>query len=184
MHVFYNYEGRIKCIDYPSSDEYLRNIPCGTNVLYFDDTEYSYLIGKSNNYKIINELPIYDPITDSSILLEEQESKIEEINLSCNLEIVGGFESICTTIKHKYKFDLEWQANLNRQMNIFMFDSTIESVEWNTIDVGWVTLSRQEFITLYQDSNRFIESKLNKYKELKEQVINCLTTDEVKLINW
>ena len=192
MYLFYDSNGNITSFcggdSIEGKDDEISYIPEGTTALYLDDTEYEHLKNNKLNYKIRDRIPIYTPLSESDILInlnDIKKSKIEEINSKCNLEIVGGFHSNCTTtIEHKFKFDLEWQANLNRQMNMLMLDLTIKSVEWNTIDIGWITLSREEFIVLYQDSNRFIESKLSRCKKLNEQIMNAKTSTEIKLINW
>jgi len=192
MYLFYDSNGNITSFcggdSIEGKDDEISYIPEGTTALYLDDTEYAHVKNNKLNYKIRDRIPIYTPLSESDILInlnDIKKSKIEEINSKCNLEIVGGFYSSCTSaLEHKYKFDLEWQANLNRQMNILMLDSNIESVEWNTIDIGWVALTREEFIVLYKDSNMFIESKLSRYKELKEQVMNAETIIDVQLIHW
>jgi len=185
MFLFYNNNGKIRgaCGAGSPNDE-LTYIPEGTTLLYCDDNEYPYIGNNLSDYTIQNNIPVYTPIPDIIKLPPLKEAKIEEINIACNKEILDGFKSSCTGIEHQYKFTEEWQTNLNRQMNSLIIDDLVDSIEWNTVDAGVINHTRRQFITLYQDSKTFIDSKISNYYNIKQQVMNCQNTNDVRLINW
>jgi len=185
MYVFYNSNGKIiGRIGADSPNDKLTYTPHESKALYFDDNEYSELARNSSYYTIVDNIPVYTPIPDEIKLLPLQQSKIEEINLACNQEILGNFFSSCTGTEHTYKFDMEYQANLNQQMGMLNIDETILSIPWPTVDNGIVIHNRSQFIDLLKDASDFKTSKLYRYFDLKAQVMNCQHTDEVKLIQW
>jgi len=184
MYLFYDSNGRIASSIGAVAPEELTYIPVGYTALYLDDNEYPDIKNNYTNYTIINDVPMHTPIPDSVKLPYTQEAKIEEINLACNLEILNGFVSSCTGIEYGYKFDLEYQANLNQQMGMLSLDSAICEIPWPTKNAGVIIHQRSQFIQLLKDASDFKSSRLFRYFDMKEQIINCLTTDEVKLINW
>ena len=185
MYLFYDLSGRIISSSTSSSpNDKLTYIPDGLTALYLDDNQHQDIIYNTPNYTIIDAFPVYTPISDLEKLPFIQQAKIDELNLACNQEILGGFSSSCNGVKHKYKFSLEWQNNFNRQMNSLILDLTINEIEWNTTDVGVIKLTREQFITLYKDSKRFIDDKMSRYYYMKELIMNYKSIDDVKLINW
>jgi len=177
MYLFYNSEGTFEwCVGDSPIDNL--TVPEGYIALYLDDVNEKDIIKNYSNYKMKDGVIVYDPIPESIRLSFEQQSKIEELNIACNLDILDGFySSVLGGEKHKYKFNLEWQNNFNRQMNSLILDSTVNEVIWNTIDIGTIKLTREQFINLYQDSKKFIDDKMNRYYSLKETIINCKNTD-------
>ena len=43
---------------------------------------------------------------------------------------------------------------------------------------------KQQFISLLKEARDHKSGKLERYFDLKEQIMNCQSTDEVGLINW
>jgi len=185
MYLFYDLSGRIISSSTSSSpNDKLTYIPDGLTALYLDDNQHQDIIYNTPNYTIIDAFPVYTPISDLEKLPFIQQAKIDELNLACNQDILCGFKSSCTGIEHQYKFTEEWQTNLNRQMNSLIIDDLVDSIEWNTVDAGVINHTRRQFITLYQDSKTFIDSKISNYYNMKQQVMNCQNTCDVGLINW
>ena len=184
MYLFYDSNGRIASSIGALAPEELTYIPTGYTALYLDDNEYLDIKNNYTNYTIIDGMPQYTPIPDSVRLPYTQEAKIEEINIACNLEILNGFDSsVLGGESHHYKFDMEYQANMNQQMGILSLDPTIELIPWPT-SIGVIVHTKPQFIQLLKDANDFKSSRLFRYFDMKSQIMNAETTDEVKLINW
>jgi len=185
VNIFYNSDGKIQHLSYPSSlEDKIQYIPHGTTHLYLDDNQYSYLFKKAFDYTIQDNIPIYTPVSDLIKLLPEQNQKVEYIKKQCNLDILYGFESSCTGEVHQYKYNLEYQANFNEQANILTLDSTITEIPWNTKDAGVINHSRDEFIILLKDANNFKTSKMNDYHSMKSTISNAKTTKEIIDLKW
>ena len=186
MYLFYDQNGKILHYSGARSPENkLTSIPEGTTPLYLDDEEYPDVKEKYSYYTIENNIPAYFTYVPDSVRLPSmQQAKIEEINLACNLEILGGFESsVLGGEHHHYKFDMEYQANMNQQMGLLSLDPTIELIPWPTSS-GVLIHTKSQFVQLLKDASDFKSSKLFRYFDMKEQIMNAETTDEVKLINW
>ena len=184
MYLFYDDEGSFKyTCEAPYPIEGL--IKQGKfTALYLDDNIHQDIISNYRDYTVQDGVPIYTPVPLYEKLIPLKETKIEEINLACNQDILIGFKSSCTGVEHEYKFTEEWQTNLNRQMNSLLLNNSIEFVNWTTKDLGVIIHTKEQFIKLYQDSQEFIDSKMSRYYSMKEQIMNCQSIDDIKLINW
>ena len=184
MYLFYDIDGKIiATCSAKSSDEKLTYIPEGLIALYIDDIEYTNVKNNCPDYLIIDGEPVYTPIPESLKLLPLQEGKIEEINLKCNLEIIGGFDSSVLGESHHYKFDMEYQANMNQQMGLISLDPTIEFIPWPTSS-GVLIHTKSQFIQLLKEASDFKSNKLFRYFDLKAQILAMTTIEQVKEVVW
>lgn len=132
-------------------------------------------------------LPDPEPTTDQ---LQQwwvsylKDAKIAELNDACNQEILAGFTSSALGQPHTYGFDYEDQQNLNGQLAILMFDNTITSVNWKTKDAGVLTHTRDQFIQVCKDAEAFKRSRIEKFWNLKAQVQQATTEDQINAITW
>jgi len=152
--------------------------------LYLDDVVDKHVIENYPDYTYIGGEPVYTPIPDSVNLPYVQQSKIEEINIACNLDILNGFASSCTGVEHSYKFNEEWQTNFNREMNSLLLNPTILSLNWTTKDDGVMVHTREQFIILYAESKLHIDTKMARYYEMRDQIMAAQTTTQVKEFAW
>jgi hypothetical protein len=139
---------------------------------------------ESQNSQLLNQLNLLPPISNPTTLEDYQQNKIYELNTACNKEILGGFTSSVTGVAHQYKFDMEYQNNLNQEATMLALDSTIISVDWPTIDAGVVTHTREQFIQLCKESKTFKEQRLYRYFNLKAQVLATTTINAVNAFVW
>ena len=185
MDIFYDSNGKIIVLSSSNSPkEIIDNTIYDTNFIYLDDNEYSYLQNNMLNYIIQDGVPVYTPVQDSKVILEEQKSKIEEINIACNLDILNGFSSTCTGVEHQYKFDMEYQNNINQQASILNLDQTIELVYWPTKDAGVVEHTREQFINLLKDANNFKSEELYRYFTMKADILAMISLEQVRQVVW
>lgn len=113
-----------------------------------------------------------------------QTIKINQLNDKCNQSVLGGFSSSCLGATHNYQFDYDAQMNLNGQLNLLNIDSTITSVSWRTLDAGILSHTKDQFIQLYKDASSFKSSQIDKYWNLKSQVLSATTETQINAINW
>ena len=184
MYLFYNSKGVFEwCIgaDSPINDLIT---PKGYTALYLDNINDQHIIKNYSNYKIRDGVVVYDPIPESIRLSFEQQSKIEEINTSCNQEILRGFDSsVLRGESHHYKFDMEYQANFSEMATMLSIDSSITEINWPT-DGAMVKYTKDQFINLLKEASYFKSNKLSHYFDLKAQILGCQTIDDIRLINW
>jgi len=183
MYLFYNSEGDIVITKWATKPIDNLVIDKGLKALYIDDIEHQDIIKDYPNYKVIDDWPVYNPIPDNVKLPFVQESKIQEINSLCNLEILDGFESSTLGGSHHYKFDMEYQANFSEQAYLISLGLTADIIMWPTND-GVLPHTKIQFLQLLRDAGDFKSGKLFRYFSLKELIMSATTTDEVKNINW
>ena len=123
-------------------------------------------------------------IDDSVKLPRMQESKIEEINTACNLEILSGFSSSATGEEHLYKFDYEYQGNFDKKLGILSMVPTIQTVDWPTKDSGVLTHTREQFLQVCLEGQSWIESNLFRYFRMKAEIEGMQSIDEVTSVKW
>lgn len=112
---------------------------------------------------------------------EAKNLKKQEMNSACEKAIVGGFTS---SNNHVYRTNRDDQTNMIGQYNALVADSSIANVQWKTEDVGYVTITRDEWLTVYQEAFTHKQTQLFKYNQLKGKIYACTTTDEVTAIVW
>ena len=133
------------------------------------------------NSKLLNLTP---PVAVPITLLDYQQNKIYELNVACNDAILGGFTSTATGVSHQYKFDMEYQANLNQELTMALADLSIATVNWPTKDAGVLVHNRLQFIQLCKDSKTFKETNIYRYFGLKAQVMSSTTITQVSAFIW
>jgi len=116
-------------------------------------------------------------------LSEAQQQKILELNTACNQDILNGFSSSCAGVEHQYKFDLEYQANMNQKATMFLLTNATET-KWPTKDAGVVIHGREQFIQLCVDAETIKEDKIYRYFVMKAQVEACAEIEDVEAFVW
>jgi len=123
--------------------------------------------------------PINNPIT----LDDYKQNKIYELNTACKNDVLNGFNSNCNGEDHQYKFNLEYQANMNQKATMFLFTNITET-KWPTRDIGVIILSKDQFIQLCIDAETVKESKIYRYFTIKSQVEVSTTIEDVNTFIW
>ncbi len=114
-------------------------------------------------------------------------AKIGVLKMSCAGDIYSGFTSTLTDengTNLEIGFDTNDQANFTQQKVEFLADSTLTDVSWGTKNVGEVVLTRDEFMQLTDETANHKWSKINRYRDLRDQVNTAIDKDTVKNINW
>ena len=119
---------------------------------------------------------------DATFLLGKlKELKIEELRLLCDSSIESGFTA---TNGHFYRMNRDDQLNMIGQKD-FLYDNPEESiVYWKTEDSGYVSHTREEWMSIYSQGFLDKKKKLFKYDRLRTKVRSATTSDEVVSIFW
>lgn len=117
-----------------------------------------------------------------------KELKISQLNNQCELEITSGFElELSNGLKH-YDFDRDTQLNMSAlqgKITLYMVLGTpLQSVSWYATHEPCEEYSIADFLTLCNYGEEFKTALIEKCKNLKSQVRNCTTREELELIVW
>ncbi len=165
--------------------------------LGISDEQYNKLVKqereKSEVVKAVESLktPIdkYNEIKDKdeTTLEQLQQAKISVLKMSCAADIYAGFTSNLTDengTNLEVGFDVNDQSNFTQQKVEFLADDTLTDVSWGTKNVGEVVLTRDEFMQLTDETANHKWSKINRYRDLRDQVNAATDKETVKNINW
>jgi hypothetical protein len=129
----------------------------------------------------------YDKINNTIENLKSK--KIQELNKSCNSEILSGFKSSAKDdIEKQYDFDYEAQTNMlgmqNKVLHSIILQTTVE-IKWYAKDETTCVLwTNEEFMQLCEDAENFKQGRIDKYKLLKLQVLEATTKEQIESIVW
>lgn len=175
----------------------------GTTILNFN------LVADQYGYKnlIQNPQPSYDERyqalqtiyteTDTNIIEDWQvveimsldqfkQSRIDELNRLCNQAIRKGF----TSLGHFFRFNLTEdepdQTNFTQQLADILLNPSMTTIQWKTEDVGVLTFTVDEFKQIIADGKIHKLSNMQKYWEIKAQILdeNTDTFEKVLAITW
>jgi len=124
---------------------------------------------------------------DETTLEQLQQAKINVLKMSCATDIYAGFTSTLTDengVNLEIGFDQNDQSNFTQQKVEFLADDTLTDVSWGTKNVGEVVLTRDEFMQLTDETANHKWSKINRYRDLRDQVNTATDKETVKNINW
>lgn len=117
-------------------------------------------------------------------------NKIKELNMSCNLEILNGFNSLSTG--HFFEFGTLDQDNMSQEHSRLMRREDVLEVRWNTVDAGEMIFTRDQFFVICDEAAEFKWNRVFRYRDLKSQVLTIpdtgITVEEAELqinsISW
>lgn len=107
--------------------------------------------------------------------------KIAELKNACDGSIAQGFTA---TNGHTYQYTTVDQANINKQLTLLLLNTAIASVDWNTVDVGIVTHTRDEFIALATDASNHERNNIGKLWQLEANVNSAVDENSINSIVW
>lgn len=112
--------------------------------------------------------------------------KKNQINADCASTIIGGFSSSALGSPHKYDSDIEDQINL---IASFIASQALAVVPYRCTEIAtgvkdWKNHTQAQITQLYFDGMTFKTTQLVIASQLKFQVDNAATQNEVGLISW
>lgn len=123
----------------------------------------------------------YNEITEDYILDYHKNLKLSKLSEECESNILKGFTS---SNGHVYRTNRDDQINMIVQRDILNYNPEIETVMWKTEDEGYIEHTREEWFQIYNEAFEHKQNQLFKYEQLKQQVINAKTDDEILAIKW
>lgn len=123
----------------------------------------------------------YNDITDDYIIDYHKNLKLSKLSEECESNILKGFTS---SNGHVYRTNIDDQINMIVQRDILNYNPEIETVMWKTDDEGYIEHTREEWFQIYNEAFEHKQNQLFKYEQLKQQVINAKTHDEILAIKW
>jgi len=150
---------------------------------YTPSTMYQLLINGD-----MNADEYYKQLDKDNISLEGlKQTKINQLKYITATKIYEGFTSSITDNNGtaiQAGFDEKDQINFTQQKVEFLGDDTLTEVSWGTKNVGEILLTRDEFMTLANESANHKWSKINKYRDLRDQVDVATDKETVESIVW
>lgn len=122
--------------------------------------------------------------TDANLLQYAKDTKKEELNTKCDLTIMGGFTSLALGVEHTYQSLLVDEVWLNATINRFAIDPNFTTVNYKTIDSGYLSHTKAQFEQVFIDGHMFGDSQITKLNNLKAQVDAATTKEELDVITW
>lgn len=154
--------------------------------LYLDNAQYSQLYNNGNfdlaNWTIQNGVPVYTPVPASTLLENAKVAQKVLIQAGLDATLVGGFKSNATG--HTYVTTTNGQSNMEGELKRFDLDSTLASVQFFTIDAGWIAHTHQDLINAFLDGGKWKDSQYSQQTTLNNQIGAATTVSAVQAITW
>lgn len=124
-----------------------------------------------------------DEDVGEALLEYHKKDKINELNEACEATILAGF--YCEANGHYYEFKVYDQLNFTQQYLLLISNPDFTGpIRWKTEDAGVVEHTREEFMTVCQTAELHKRGNIEKYWDLKAQVENATTFEDVNAIQW
>jgi hypothetical protein len=110
--------------------------------------------------------------------------KIKELTAKCDQAIQAGFSSSALGVAHTYPANIEDMIYFNSTLLRFNNDPTFTTLKQLTLDAGYLDHSKSQFIQVFNDGHEFGLQTDGKLAQLKAQVTQATTPDQVNGISW
>lgn len=124
------------------------------------------------NYWNTNMMDYYKPLKKS------------ELDNQCDLAIMGGFTSSVLGEPHQYQSMVIDEIWFNSTINRFSVDPNFTTVNYKTIDAGYLPHTKEQFFRVFIDGHNYGDSQISKLNGLKAQVEAATTKEELDAIEW
>jgi hypothetical protein len=122
--------------------------------------------------------------TDATLLQYVKDAKKAELNMKCDLTIMGGFTSSALGVEHTYQSLLVDEVWLNATINRFAIDPNFTTVNYKTIDSGYLLHTKDQFNQVFIAGHSFGDSQIAKLNSLKAQVDSATDKAGVDAVTW
>lgn len=113
-----------------------------------------------------------------------RKQKKDELDSKCDETIMSGFSSTALGTSHTYSSVLVDEIWYNATINRFNVDATYTSVQWKTIDSGYLAHTKEQFTQVFIDGHTWGDNQIAKLNNLKSQVSAATTEAELDAIVW
>lgn len=122
--------------------------------------------------------------TQENILSELKKNKLAELDNKCNATIMGGFQSSALGAAHTYQSLIIDEIWFNSTLHRFAIDPNFTSVQYKTVDAGYLPHTKEQFIQVFVDGHSFGDSQIAKLNNLKTQVDAVQSQADLDAITW
>lgn len=110
--------------------------------------------------------------------------KIDELKAKCAEAIQSGFTSSALGTAHTYAADATSMIYWNATVHRFLTDSTFTSVNWATVDAGFLVHTKDQFMQAFHEGHQFGIDQEAHLAQLLSDVANATTVDALDAITW
>lgn len=152
--------------------------------------------GRHYNPQLTNEKGqyIYKYINSQMLLRTDVELfdltqyKLDKINLLKGSYVTdlnsSFFTSAIGSTPVEFSYDTVSQDRFTKKSTLLSLNPTITSVDWKSKSNGFITVTRDQFITILNDAATHETTLAFKLLHVEANIINATTKDQVDLINW
>jgi hypothetical protein len=124
------------------------------------------------------------PEPPAPTLEDIKKSKLAELQAARDAAIYTSFQSSALGSPKTYNYNREAYENFRGEAILLNLDPTIDTVLWATVEDGFVTHTRAQFVQVLKDGAAHEKNVKMKYYQLEAQVNAATTIDEVNAITW
>jgi hypothetical protein len=138
------------------------------------------LTGIDGGYIILSEDADETTLDYQEVIEYNKQLKIEQLSKECNEAITQGFEYN----GDYFPYSLEDQQNMSQQLAMCSVVAPITPIEIRTINNGTKEVDMYEFIRICQAGDKHRLSKVNIFRQAKEQILTTQyeTVQELKTV--
>lgn len=144
------------------------------------DTTAQDAYNNPQNYTVENGVLVMTA-TPAQLLFQAQNKQIAVINQGLNATLVGGFASKSTG--HTYVTTTNGQTNMEGDLKRFELDTSLTSVQFYTIDAGWIAHTQSELQSAFLDGGKWKDAQYAQAQNLIAQV-NAQTSIPATPVTW
>lgn len=158
-----------------------------------DKSQYELMVDAAGNFSITKWNVAGTPkpsITDlenyynTNMLDYFKTQKKSELQAQRDTAVYSGFTSSALGTSHQYLSDPTSMAYYMATMLRFTNDPTFSSINWWTIDAGYLAHTKAQFIQLFNDAHQFGLDQDEQLAKLNADVDAAKTPDAINAITW
>ncbi len=125
---------------------------------------------------------VSNPNWSAQELAHAQKVQTVLINAGLNATLVGGFTSKSTG--HTYVTTTNGQTNMEGDLKRFELDSSLTSVQFYTVDAGWIAHTQAQLQSAFLDGGNWKDAQYAQAQTLIGQVEPATTVSAVQAVVW
>ena len=106
---------------------------------------------------------------------------IKEMKKDCNEKILNGFTS---SNGEQYRLNYNDQQNLNQKISLLILNPHLKEIQLKTKDGKITNHTRNEFISLMEESEKFKTDLISQYRERKKELQELNDIEVIKKFNF
>jgi hypothetical protein len=138
--------------------------------------------GIKNDFIVLEDEVETDRISLTNHLKEFYKNiVIEKMKKDCNEKILSGFTS---SNGEQYRLNYNDQQNLNQKISLLLLNPQLKEIQLKTKDGKITNHTRDEFISLMEESEKFKTDLISQYRERKKELQELNEIELIKKFNF